>query len=153
MKMLWKLSGFTIPKEAEDHCCKSKGMFNIGSLIGSSPSGNHKLHSEAMAKCDSSEFKQYKGWANIPLACLRMHLDFPYVADQAKYDLLKWEFVGGKKKRYEDDRYLGAMSGLVGEVVRLGQDKEKPQTMWIAGWLGPDDFSALLELVCRDRRD
>jgi len=25
--------------------------------------------------------------------------------------------------------------------------------MWIAGWLGPDDYAALLELVCRERRD
>jgi hypothetical protein len=121
--------------------------------MGGGPSGDHKIHGEFLAKCDTSEFKQYKGWANIPLACLRMQLEFPYVADQAKYDLLKWEFVGGKKKRYEDDRYMGAMNGLVGEVVRLGQDKEKPQTMWIAGWLGPDDYDALLELVCRDRRD
>ena len=49
-----------------------------------------------------------------------MYLDHPYVADLAKYDLLKWEFAGGKKKRYEDDRYLGAFLGLAGEVVRLG---------------------------------
>ena len=49
-----------------------------------------------------------------------MHIEFPYLMDQAKYDLLKWEFVRGKKKRYDDDKYMGAMNGLVGEVVRIG---------------------------------
>ena len=126
MKMLWKLSGFVIPKEEQDHCCQSKGLFALGNLINSGYSGDHKIHAEAVAKCDTSEFKQYKGWANIPLACLRMYLEFPYVADQAKYDLLKWEFVRGKKKRYDDDRYMGAFNGVAGELVRIGQDKEAP---------------------------
>ena len=57
MKMLWKLSGFEIPKEEQDSCCKSKGLFALGSLISSGPSGDHKLHAEAMARCDTSEFK------------------------------------------------------------------------------------------------
>ena len=25
--------------------------------------------------------------------------------------------------------------------------------MWTAGWLGPDDYASLIELVCRDKRD
>ena len=57
MKMLWKLSGFEVPKEEQDNCCKSKGLFALGSLINSGPSGDHKLHAEALAKCDTSEFK------------------------------------------------------------------------------------------------
>jgi len=128
MKKLWRLSGFEIPKEEEDSCCAhNKGtLARLGSLVGAAFSSEHKEHKDAFALCDSSAYKPYKGWKNIPMACLKMLVDHPYVADQIKYDLLKWEYAGGKKKRYEDDRYLGAFAGLTGEVVRLGQDKEAP---------------------------
>ena len=67
MKKMWRLSGFDIPKDEEDSCCNHAGkgaLARLGSLVGAGGTARdeHKEHKEAFALCDSSEYKQYKGW-------------------------------------------------------------------------------------------
>jgi hypothetical protein len=88
---------------------------------------------------DTKEMAVYKGWENIPYALLKMAVDNPFIFDCMKHDLLKWEFQG-KKKKYTESRYLGAMSGFIGEFVRLQQSQGVPDTTYYSAWLGPDDF-------------
>jgi hypothetical protein len=80
--------------------------------------GEHNDHKEMYEYLDSKEMAVYRGWENIPYALLKMSVDNPYILDLIKHDLLKWEFQG-KKKKYSESRYLGAMAGFVGEFVRL----------------------------------
>jgi hypothetical protein len=110
----------------------------------------HEEHKEMMAYLDSKEMAVYKGWQNIPYALLKMSVDNPYIFDIMKHDLLKWEFQR-QKKQYTENRYLGAMAGFVGEFVRLQQSQGAPAVTFYSGWLGPDDFQGLLELLPEER--
>ena len=47
---------------------------------------------------------------------------------------------------------MGAFAGFLGEYVRLQQSQGVPDTTYYAGWLGPDDFEGLLEIVPDDCR-
>ena len=42
------------------------------------------------------------GWENLPMLCLNTVLEHPYVLDLIKFDTLKWEFTGEKKKYKEE---------------------------------------------------
>jgi len=43
------------------------------------------------------------------------------------------------------------MGGFVGEFIRLQQSQGEPVTSYYSGWLGPDDFEGLMELLPEDR--
>ena len=96
VKKLWKLSGYEIPEEVEDKCCKKTGIFekvgNAVGLGGAKDDGEHEEHKDMFAYLDTKEMKIYKGWENIPYALLKMMVDSPYIWDLLKHDLLKWEF-------------------------------------------------------------
>ena len=64
MKKLWRLSGYSIPKEEEDSCCKKRGaLARLGGLVGAGGAdGEHKEHKDAYALCDSGDYKAYRGW-------------------------------------------------------------------------------------------
>ena len=48
-------------------------------------------------------------------------LKYPYVYDLVKLDILKFEFhTGEQDKKYKEERYMGCLAGLIGEVVRTG---------------------------------
>lgn len=122
IKKLWKLSGYDIPEEAQDKCCKKTGILaGIGKAVGlggAKEEGEHDEHKDLYAYLDTKEMAPYKGWENIPYALLKCMVDSPYIWALLKHDLLKWEFQG-KKKQYTESRYLGAMGGFVGEFIRL----------------------------------
>lgn len=44
------------------------------------------------------------------------------------------------------------MSGFVGEYIRLQQSQGEPVTTFYSGWLGPEDFEGLMELLPEERR-
>ena len=76
-------------------------------------------------KKNSTEAKDmdfnYYGWQNVPNNCLRVMIKYPYVYDLVKFDILKFEFhLEEKEKKYREDRYMGCLSGMVGELVRIG---------------------------------
>jgi len=95
IRKLWRLSGYDIPEEAKDHCCKNEGaMAKMGNMLGLGKKADqdHEDHKEIFKYLDSKEMAVYRGWQNIPYACLKMCVDHPYVYDILKFDLLKWEF-------------------------------------------------------------
>jgi hypothetical protein len=72
---------------------------------------------------------------------LRILTKYPYVYDLLKYDVLKFEFhLHENDKKYKEDRYMGCLAGMVGELVRLGQLDAKNETIYLSGYLGPDDY-------------
>jgi len=64
--------------------------------------------------------------------------------------------VSDKKKRYREDKYLGSLSGVAGEIVRQKQfDKalKGGEVIYFAGYLGKEDFEHLLESLPEKRRN
>lgn len=97
--------------------------------------------------------KALAGWANFPQLCLNQIIELPYIYDLVKYDILKWEFhMNADKKKHNEERHTGCLGGLISHFVRLAQfkhqkDQNKDDKIWLAGYLGPGDASALEQLV------
>ena len=77
----------------------------------------------------------------------------PYIYDLVKYDILRWEFhLDQAKKKHDEVRHSGCISGLISHLVRLAQFKhhaneKKDDVIWLAGYLGAGDLLALEKLV------
>lgn len=99
------------------------------------------------------------GWENLNAHCVKLFIQCPFVYDVLKSDTLKWEvhkLVSDKKKRYKEDKYLGSLSGIAGEIVRQKQyDKalKSGEVVYFAGYLGQEDFNHLLESLPEKRRN
>ena len=100
------------------------------------------------------------GWENLNAHCVKLFISCPFVYDILKEDTLKWEvhkLMSEKKKRYREDKYLGSLSGIAGEIVRQKQYhkdlKEKGETVYFAGYLGQEDFDHLMESLPETRRN
>jgi hypothetical protein len=93
----------------------------------------------------------FKGWENIPLHCLKLCVDKPFIHDIIKYDIHKWEFyVLEKKKKYTEQKYMGAYAGVINTLVTKNITEK---TIFISGWLGPHDFEELFYLVPSSKRN
>jgi hypothetical protein len=82
--------------------------------------------------------KDYKGWANIPAAILKMMIVNPYFGELVKAEAINWEFnptKGPKKPEFT------AAAGLVGTGVAAGG--ADGQAIWLSGHLGDEDFQSL----------
>jgi hypothetical protein len=96
---LRRIGGFPIPGEEED---------------------KKKERDEAMANLGPVDAAN-SGWENLNAHCVKLFIQCPFVYDILKQDTLKWEvhkLVSDKKKRYREDKYLGSLSGIAGEIVR-----------------------------------
>lgn len=67
IKKLWRLSGYEIPEEGVDKCCKKEnaGIFNsISKAVGlaKDKEGEHDEHKEMWSYLDTKEMAVYKGW-------------------------------------------------------------------------------------------
>ena len=87
------------------------------------------------------------GWENLPRLLLQLVHENPYVFDLMKMDVMKWEFNLSDYKKKHTERHMGALSALVGSVVRLGAQTEAKknkdygkQKIWFSGFLGDDEF-------------
>jgi len=80
-------------------------------------------------------------------------IELPYIYALIKYDILKWEFhLDGAKKKHDEVRHSGCLSGLISHLVRLAQfkhhnEEKKNDITWFAGYLGAGDCRALEQLV------
>ena len=66
IKKLWRLSGYDIPEEAQDHCCKNTGAISkMGNMLGfggGKADSEHEDHKEMFKCLDSKEMEVYRGW-------------------------------------------------------------------------------------------
>jgi len=79
----------------------------------------------------------------------------PFIYDAVKLDILRWECSSGIH-RYVPQANLGALAGIVGQLVRTAQGQKISQNdtamIWLPGNLGYADFECLLNLVEPDLR-
>ena len=94
-------------------------------------------------------YKHLKGWENFPRLCLRILHDCPYLHDQLKTEVLRWEVTRGQH-RYRESA-LGTIAGITGQLLRACQGhmktQQKAKVIWLYGYLGHEDFEALFEMI------
>ena len=63
--------------------------------------------------------EEYAGWENLPGLCLKLLVEYPYLYDLMKHDIMKWElhYHAEKKIKKMKDQYLGTFSAMVGMYV------------------------------------
>ena len=88
------------------------------------------MRSETVANCNARE-----NWKKLPLILLRLLVRHPFLNDLLKYETLRAEInYGVRRKKSQilwDDKFqvpglskLGALSGMIGELVKLGSTRK-----------------------------